>query len=107
MYNFSVAAIIFWLPIDIQTVLYNNSLNVNCFCLMHFNMKVLKLERGCCSAVYKALLYFVLKIVLALREKGTTVDFSNSNQSQSFWSLCMFKVNADGWKLSLSLDLGV
>lgn len=72
---------------------------------MHFNMKVLKLKRGRCSAVYKALLYFVLNIVLALRR--TTVDFSNSNQSQSFWSLCMFKVNTDGFKLSRSLDLGV
>lgn len=89
----------------IYRLCFDNSLNVNCFCLMHFNMKVLKLKRGRCSAVYKALLYFVLNIVLALRR--TTVDFSNSNQSQSFWSLCMFKVNTDGFKLSRSLDLGV
>ncbi len=95
MYNFSVAAIIFWLPIDIQTVLYDNSLNVNCFCLMHFNMKVLKLERGRCSAVYKALLYFVLKIVLALREKRTTVDFSNSNQCHSGLSVCSKSIMMD------------
>lgn len=46
---------------------------------MHFNMKVLKLERGHCSAVYKALLYFVLKIVWALRE----------NEPQLTWAIAI------------------
>lgn len=36
---------------------------LSCFCLMHFNTKVLKHQRERCSAVYKALLYSVLKIV--------------------------------------------
>lgn len=85
-------------------MLYDNLLNVNCFCLMHFNMKVLKLERGRCSAVYRALLYFVLKLVLALREKEPQLTSAIAiNHSHS--GLCKYKLNSAGQKLSL--DLGV
>lgn len=74
-----------WFPTDIRSCALWQLARcyLTCFCLMHFIMKVLKQEREQCSAVYKALLYSVIKIVWALRKKLTTVDFSNSNQPHS------------------------